>query len=158
MSLQLTSTHLEQIKTHGLNCYPEECCGLLVGKILNKNKILVEVIPTENDWQNQQNLFTNITNKNSLKNRNKKDSFSISPLTLIKIQKQARQKNLQIIGIYHSHPNHPAIPSDFDQAIAWQTYSYIIVSVKEKQTKELLNWTLNSEGKFVAEKIEIIDS
>ncbi len=157
MVLTVKLEHLTTIKKHSLDCYPEECCGLLVGKIVNQNKILIEVIATENDWQNQQNLFTNITSKNQIKNRDKKDSFSISPLTLIKTQKEARQNNLEIIGIYHSHPNHSAIPSDFDQAIAWQTYSYIIVSVTEKQTQELLNWTLNSEGKFIPEKIEIID-
>ncbi len=154
MILKVELKHLTAIKQHSLDCYPHECCGLLVGKINQNEKILVKVIATKNDWENQQHLFSDFVTK---PHRNLQDSFSIAPETLIKIQQQARQENLHIIGVYHSHPNHPAIPSSFDQAIAWQTYSYIIVSVREQETKELLNWSLNSEGKFVEEKIEIIN-
>jgi proteasome lid subunit RPN8/RPN11 len=154
MILKAQLKHLTAIRQHSLNHYPDECCGLLIGKIKQKEKILVKVIATENDWENQKHLFTNLTTKTT---RNLRDSFSISPGTLIKIQQQARQENLDIIGVYHSHPNSPAIPSTFDQAIAWQTYSYIIVSVKEQETQELLSWRLNSARKFVAEKIKIID-
>jgi proteasome lid subunit RPN8/RPN11 len=154
MILIAKSKHLSEIKKHSLICYPHECCGLLVGKINNNEKILVKVIATENDWQNQQYLFQNTIKKST---RNSKDSFSIAPEKLIQIHKQARQENLEVIGVYHSHPNNPAIPSDFDLAIAWQTYSYIIVSVTEKETKELLNWSLNSQGKFAIEELKIID-
>ncbi len=154
MTLIVKSKHLQAIRKHSLICYPHECCGLLVGKINNHDKILEKVIAAENDWENQKYLFEN-TVENSV--RNSQDSFSIAPENLIKIHKQARQENLEIIGVYHSHPNHPAIPSDFDMEIAWQTYSYIIISVKEKETKEILNWSLNSERKFVQEDLKIID-
>jgi len=133
MLLKLRLDHLKQIKAHCIISYPHECCGLLLGKMANEGKILMEVIPTENDWKNQQGLFTHITMRKSIKSRSQTDSYSISPRQLIKTQKQAREKNIDIIGIYHSHPNHPAIPSDFDQAVAWQTYSYIIVSVGQKK-------------------------
>lgn len=153
MILKVKLEHLKTIKKHSLDCYPEECCGLLLGKINAQEKIVVKVIPTENDWENQQDIFTDFTQHSERSNRN---NFSISPQILVKIQQQARQENLDIIGVYHSHPDHPAIPSNFDKAIAWQTYSYIIVSVTAKETKKLLNWSLNSQGNFEEEKM-IID-
>ena len=114
--IKVKSEHLTTIKHHSSTCYPHECCGLLVGTKKGKEKRLVKVVKTENDWHNQKHLFHDFATK---PDRNSRDSFCIAPETLIKTQKQARQENLDIIGVYHSHPNHPAVPSRFDEQIAW---------------------------------------
>jgi proteasome lid subunit RPN8/RPN11 len=141
-NLLISSENLELIYHHAKQTYPEECCGLLVGKIEQNQKVIVKVIPTENNWVNDANLFANFTQYSS-QERSKRDSFSIAPKTLIQVQKEARKLNLDIIGIYHSHPDHPAIPSEFDREIAWETYSYIIVSVMKGEIEELKSWSLN---------------
>jgi proteasome lid subunit RPN8/RPN11 len=72
---------------------------------------------------------------------------------MLKAQKDARDRNLDIIGIYHSHPDHPAVPSEFDRAIAWQRYSYVIVSVQQGKTCDLQSWSLDDNCQFQSEEI-----
>jgi proteasome lid subunit RPN8/RPN11 len=145
--LKITQEHLNQILTHAEQIYPEECCGILLGKISDYSKIIVEVWPTENTWNKDDSI--------ELFNRqgSKKDRFTIAPEILLKAQKEARDRQLNIIGIYHSHPNHPAIPSEFDRAIAWPEYSYIIVSVIQGKAKDIFSWILDDDRQFKQEKI-----
>jgi proteasome lid subunit RPN8/RPN11 len=150
--LIINSQNLEIIYHHAQQIYPEECCGLLVGKVEQNKKEVVKVIPTENNWLNDAKLFNNLTPTN-LTIRSKRDSFSIAPQTLLQVQKEARKLNLDITGIYHSHPDYPSIPSDFDRAIAWEGYSYIIVSVLKGEIKELFSWTLSNENEWISETI-----
>jgi proteasome lid subunit RPN8/RPN11 len=150
--INISQKNIEIIKKHGEESYPHECCGLLLGTVKSQEKIVIKVVQTVNDWENQKYLFTSL---NTRYNSSLKDSFSINPVTFIEIQKQARQDNLNIIGIYHSHPDHPAIPSSFDQAIAWDIYSYIIVSVKKGRSTDLFSWVLDSNRKFIEEKLLI---
>ncbi|MEW6498957.1 MAG: M67 family metallopeptidase, partial [Cyanobacteriota bacterium] len=82
--------------------------------------------------------------------------FSIAPQVMLKAQKDARDRNLNIIGIYHSHTDHPAIPSEFDRAIAWSQYSYVIVSVQQGSACDFKSWSLDEEHKFQPEKIHTI--
>jgi len=72
---------------------------------------------------------------------------------MFKAQKDARDRNLDIIGIFHSHPDHPAVPSEFDRAIAWQQYSYIIVSVQQGKAWELKSWSLDDNHQFQPEEL-----
>jgi proteasome lid subunit RPN8/RPN11 len=75
---------------------------------------------------------------------------------MLQTQKAARNRNLNIIGIYHSHPNYPAIPSEWDRIYAWPEYSYVILSVQNTQAGELQSWTLDDHHQFQAETIELI--
>ena len=88
----------------------------------------------------------------------KRNRFSIAPQVMLQMQKAARARHLDIIGIYHSHPDNPAVPSEFDRAIAWSLYSYIIVSVEQGQATDLKSWTLDEDHQFQPEEILIIDS
>lgn len=150
--IKLNNSDLDYIKAQGVLHYPDECCGVLVGKKEGKTKILMKVISTINDWDNQKYLLEEIMDKPDY---GKRENFAIAPKTMLQIHKQVREENLDIIGIYHSHPNHPAIPSEFDRAIAWEGYSYIIMSVVEKQVKELYCWQLEENREFQPEKITI---
>jgi proteasome lid subunit RPN8/RPN11 len=76
---------------------------------------------------------------------------------MLKAQKDARDRNLDIVGIFHSHPDHPAVPSEFDRAIAWQQYSYIIVSVQNGLARDLKSWSLDDDDQFQHEEILIVE-
>ena len=150
--IQIQVHHLEVIAKHAKNTYPQECCGLLLGKITPDGKVITEVWPTENDWTPEHQLFFQgeVSPTASKKNR-----FSISPLQMLNSQKKARELNLTIVGIYHSHPEHPAIPSEFDRSIAWAEYSYLIAAVNQGKIKEVLSWKLNKNQQFQPEKLII---
>jgi proteasome lid subunit RPN8/RPN11 len=83
-----------------------------------------------------------------------RDRYWIDPADLLHAQKQARERGLQIIGVYHSHPDHPAIPSETDRQLAWAEYSYLIVSVQAGKAVEARSWQLNPERQFEAERLQ----
>ncbi|AFY76015.1 MAG: M67 family metallopeptidase [Hydrococcus sp. C42_A2020_068] len=143
--IRATLEQIQQIRAHAENTYPEECCGLLIGKIEGENKILIEVIATENSWDAEAAEFL------SVEAGSKRNRFSIAPEVLLRVQKETRDRNLSIIGIYHSHPDHPAIPSEFDRAIAWQQYSYMIISLSQGRAVEIRSWFLDENRQFKPE-------
>ena len=151
--LNLSSHHLQTIQAHAESTYPEECCGLLLGHLSSETKRLIEVLPTENSWDAEMvDVFQRVEHSSQGK-FSKRNRFSIAPQVMLKAQKDARDRNLNIIGIYHSHTDHPAIPSEFDRAIAWMEYSYIIVSVRQGSACELKSWTLDDNHQFQPEEI-----
>ncbi|MFM6755555.1 MAG: Mov34/MPN/PAD-1 family protein, partial [Dolichospermum sp.] len=121
MNIQLTTNHIEIIKNHAQKTYPNECCGLILGYKNNEYKTVVEIIPTENVWNTEKGNFTANLEEYSTRKR-----YAISPQIMLQIQKEARNRNLDIIGIFHSHPDYFAIPSELDRIYAWTEYSYII--------------------------------
>lgn len=138
-----------QIGSHAERIYPEECCGLLIGTVEGEEKIVTEVHEAENNWGNDAAAaFSEIAGS-------KRNRFSIDPKVLLKAQKESRQRHLGIIGIYHSHPDAPAIPSEFDRRIAWSGYSYLIVSVCQGSAVELRSWTLDPAHQFQPEAISL---
>ncbi len=153
--LKLYSHHFQAIQAHAESTYPEECCGLILGKLSSGTKTLIDVIPTENSWDTEAfDAFQAIEGSAALES-SKRSRFSIAPDVMLKAQKDARDRNLNIIGIYHSHPDHPAVPSEFDRAIAWQQYSYIIVSVQQGKACDLKSWSLDDNHQFQPEEIHI---
>ena len=147
--------HLNQIYNHAFSVYPEECCGLLLGTFKDNKKQIIEVFPTENTWTLEENKILFNTINNYEKHLSRKNRFSIAPSILVKIQKKARDRQLHIIGIYHSHPDHLAIPSEFDQVIAWTNYSYIIISVTSNQVNDITSWQLDNTRNFQPEYIQV---
>jgi len=151
--LKLHSHHLQALQTHAESTYPEECCGLLLGHLSGSAKTLIEVLPTENTWDDEAaEAFQSIEGSAKLES-SKRSRFSIAPIVMLNAQKDARDRNLDIIGVYHSHPDHPAVPSEFDQAIAWSKYSYIIVSVQDGLACDLKSWSLDDDHQFQPEEI-----
>ncbi|MGK7942636.1 MAG: Mov34/MPN/PAD-1 family protein [Crocosphaera sp.] len=155
--IYLSQTQLEQIRYHAQATYPEECCGLLLGTLEINKKMVLEVRETDNNWtpSNSVNDLDNISTSKSQK-LSKKNRFSIAPNILLQVQKECRDRQINIIGVYHSHPDYPAMPSAFDREIAWLEYSYIIASVRNGKVTEMKSWKLQENRKFQAEKIEII--
>ena len=134
----------EALRAHGEETYPNECCGVLLGKN----------IPAEGNHV-QQIVRAGNTRTDSAHNR-----YNIAPQELIKIQRQARNLGLDIVGFYHSHPDHPAQWSKTDFAEAhWLGCSYIITSVEQGKAittnSFLLLGTGEDDKKFEDEAIQI---
>lgn len=154
--LKLYSRHVQSIQAHAEKTYPEECCGLLLGELQGDTKTVSEVLPTENSWDEESAIVFQEIKSTAERKLSRRNRFSIAPQVMLKAQKDARDRNLNIIGIYHSHTDHPAIPSEFDRAIAWSQYSYVIVSVQQGSACDFKSWSLDEEHKFQPEKIHTI--
>ena len=163
------------METHAERVYPEECCGLLVGKLdvpsedalgeyasskdngyADRQKRLVELIELENKWT--ADIETDIADLSQESTYTKQRRYWIDPKDLLNAQKFAREKGLSIIGVYHSHPDHVAVPSECDRQLAWPEYAYIIVSVQKGKAVDLKNWALNANHQFEPEAIRLSPS
>ncbi|NEU75227.1 M67 family metallopeptidase [Hassallia byssoidea VB512170] len=157
MTIKFSQEQLQTIRTHAENIYPQECCGIIIG-YMALGKTVVEVILTENVWSIETAFDFPTDAKKDGKTPdvlNKSRRYAIAPEIMLKVQKEARSSSLNIIGIYHSHPDYPAIPSESDRILAWQEYSYIIVSVPNGKAGEIKSWHLNDTHQFQEEAIEI---
>lgn len=135
--LVLTPRHRVAIHGHAAAIYPEECCGVLVGRLLPGDKgILVErVLPVDN------------ARRDSRGNR-----YLIDPETVLAAEKEARAAKLEVVGYYHSHPDHPARPSAFDREHAWPGLSYVIVSVADGRVADTRCWRLSDDRESFEEQ------
>jgi proteasome lid subunit RPN8/RPN11 len=151
-SIALSDSHLLSIRTCAESAYPQECCGLLVGRVTGDVKTLVEVWPVQNAWISQAEEHWP-----EQKQLTEKRRYAISPKDMLAAMKEGRDRSLEIIGIYHSHPDCAAVPSECDRTLAWPQYSYIIVSVRQGTSAEIRSWILDSEGNFQAEEIIAVE-
>jgi proteasome lid subunit RPN8/RPN11 len=141
----LSAACQEKIRAHGVESYPQECCGALFGRDSSGNagdgkpREIVGLFPLVN------------RSEDSPRNR-----FSVSPRDVIDAEKAATARGLVVIGWYHSHPDHPARPSEYDRDHAWPWYSYIIVSVRNRVAQEMTSWRLQDDREhYLEETIEI---
>ncbi len=138
------------LRAHGEETYPNECCGVLLGKSSATGGHSAAAINTVHQIVRAGNTRTD-----SAHNR-----YNIAPQELVKIQRQARGLGLDIVGFYHSHPDHPALwsPTDFAEA-HWIGCSYVITSVERGKAaitnSFLLTGTTEDDKKFEDEAIEI---
>lgn len=149
--IQLSTQNLQIIFDCAESTYPEECCGVMIGDLSSESKTVVEVIPTQNAWNREANDF-----QDGDANHSRKRRYTIAPREMMQLQKSSREKNLHIIGIFHSHPDYPATPSEFDRSCAWQEYSYIIVSVIKGKAGEIYSWVLDDNSQFQQEEVLVI--
>jgi proteasome lid subunit RPN8/RPN11 len=139
--LKITLADREAIHHHLMNVYPEEGCGLLLGKIAEDAVVVTLVIATKNAWT--------VENQSPVEqHRSKCDRYEIEPKEMLAAMKLARSENLEIIGIYHSHPDHPARPSESDRQLAWAQYIYLICSVEGGIVTNMTAWRLDDREQF----------
>jgi proteasome lid subunit RPN8/RPN11 len=141
--LKLTEQIYNAIRHHGEETYPHECCGVLLGRSADGVNDVEDAVRAGN------------TRTDSAHNR-----YSIAPQELIRIQRQARERSLDIVGFYHSHPDHPAQWSATDFAEAhWLGCSYVITAVEKgvaRQTNSFLLTGTSEENKaFEDETVEV---
>ena len=145
--LQISYADYEALRAHGEETYPHECCGVLLGK-------------NESGSDGANNRVHQIVRAGNTRTDSAHNRYNIAPQELVKIQRQARSLGLDIVGFYHSHPDHPAqwSPTDFAEA-HWLSCSYIITSVEKGKAvltnSFLLTGTGEEDKKFEDEAIEI---
>jgi len=127
--LRISQSEYEAIRRHGEQTYPHECCGVLLGSFDDQARAITKTIRCGN------------TRSDSPQNR-----YHIAPQELVRVQRQAREAGLEIVGFYHSHPDHPARWSQTDFAEAhWIGCSYVITSVERGQAKITNSFLLTGE-------------
>ena len=144
MVLKLDSFQIQAIVAHAESTYPEECCGLLLGIADSTSNTVVEVKPVENCWSAEPATAGSL---------DKTRRYEIAPQSMLAAMREGRDRNLTIVGIYHSHPDHPAVPSECDRQQAWQHYSYVIVSVDRGCAIDWQSWSLDDTHQFQPEEI-----
>jgi proteasome lid subunit RPN8/RPN11 len=154
MAIIFTPVQIQAISAHAEAIYPEECCGILLGKIGNFDRTVIEVIPTINAWVSADRVDE--SNPPNELDRSKQSRYTIAPQDIFQAQKRGRDLDLEIIGFFHSHPDHPAIPSTCDRDQAWEVYSYPIVSVIQGKVSNIESWVLDGDRIFQPEAIQII--
>jgi proteasome lid subunit RPN8/RPN11 len=116
--------------------FPDECCGFMFGhEDAAGNRVVTAALPINNAAV-----------------ENRKRRFVISPRDYMKGENYAADRNLQLLGVYHSHPNHPAIPSEHDRVAAQPWFSYVIISVEQDGVKYARSWMLNEQSQFDEEE------
>lgn len=147
------STELaQQIRDHGAGTYPHECCGALLGR---DDAFTNGSGASEEENRVKRNVFSLFTLVNR-RDDSPRNRFMVTAEDVRAAELAAQEQGLDIIGWYHSHPDHPARPSEYDRDHAWPWYSYIIVSVRHGAAEDMTSWRLNDDRQeFSPEEIEI---
>ena len=128
---------LEAIRSHGRADYPEECCGILIGESLAEQDRVAEARPVPN-----------------VREEERRRRFLISPTDYFRADRDARERGLSLLGFYHSHPDRPARPSEFDREQAWPNLHYIVMAVSSGEPGGVTSWILSDDrGRFEEEEL-----
>lgn len=126
MSLRISDTSIQKIRTHAAGTYPLECCGALIGTCERRLRNVEDLVELENRRPRER----------------AHRRFLVSPDDYRRVERSAARRGLEVIGFYHSHPDHPPRPSEFDLQHAWPWYVYLIVGVNGGEPEEVACWTL----------------
>ena len=127
----------EKMIGDGLRTFPDECCGFIFGSETGEMRVIMDIQVVEN-----------------AKDGDKRRRFAISAQDYFNAEQYAQDRGLLLLGVYHSHPNHPAIPSEHDRKSAQPYFSYIILSIRDGSFDHLRSWILNDSEQFEEEKIK----
>ncbi len=125
-----------EILADALRSFPDECCGFMFG--------------TE---KGEERTITEIQIVNNAKEGDKRRRFEITASDYMKAEQYAEDNDLLLLGVYHSHPNHPSVPSEHDRVVAQPYFSYLIIAVRENEFVSLQSWRLNDDFQFDEEQI-----
>ncbi|PYT81354.1 MAG: hypothetical protein DMG40_09340 [Acidobacteria bacterium] len=132
-TLWISGQLAEKIRAHGAETYPHESCGALLGR---------DSEATDDNSAREVLALFPLVNRRDDSPRNR---FSVTAEDVLDADRAAQKQGLEVIGWYHSHPDHPARPSQYDQDHAWPWYSYVIVSVQNGSPQEMTSWRLNDD-------------
>jgi proteasome lid subunit RPN8/RPN11 len=124
VGIQLNAEMDAAIRAHGAETYPNECCGALIGR----DGVVTETLALPN------------TTEEGPRRR-----FKVRPQDYRAAEGRATQVGAELLGFYHSHPDHPARPSQYDLDYAWPFFSYVIVSVREGVSGDMTSWRLRED-------------
>jgi proteasome lid subunit RPN8/RPN11 len=138
--IRISKKIIAEIEYHAEQTYPEECCGMMLGFSKNSIHFIEEVIKIDNS-----------------QDENRRRRFFITPEQYRQTEQLARELKMELLGFYHSHPDHPAAPSVFDTDHALPWFTYIIVSVGQGKAAAMTAWLLNEKRTQFNERIIIVD-
>lgn len=118
---------------HALDTYPKEACGILLNHS-EKARHIREVYPTKNVSEEDQSR-----------------RYLVDPLEYLEADKRAEEQGLDICGFYHSHPDHPSAPSEYDGKMAWEGYLYLILSIRGGKFQDARAWIYDSDEEHFRE-------
>jgi len=131
---------VSEMHAHAIQTYPEECCGLLLGHFEERSKMVTESRRMGNAFVKEERYHR----------------YTIDPKEFLSVETEAEARGLEVVGIYHSHPNAPAKPSQFDTSHAWPALSYVVIEVRNAQAIDTRSWILKDDrSEFVSEKMTI---
>lgn len=141
MNLHINVDLLAQIQAHAAAAYPEEGAGFLLGRANGTDRQVISLLPAENHREDQA----------------RKNRYLLGPEALRQAEETAARLGLDLIGVFHSHPDHPAQPSEFDREWALPFFSYVITSVAEGNAAETRSWRLRDDRSQFDEEIVATD-
>lgn len=144
--LKITKPEYDALRSHAEQAYPEECCGVLLGRVHEDHRMALATVTCGN-----------------VRSDSPRDRYAIDPRDMVRIQREGRECGLEIVGFYHSHPDHPAEYSATDLAEAhWLGCSYVITSVEQGRAAQthsfLLTGSSEEEKSFAAEPLEVMEA
>jgi proteasome lid subunit RPN8/RPN11 len=135
MMLELDATLQDRLRAWAGAGYPHECCGLLLGRAADGVVRVEEVVQARNAHAER-----------------RRDRYEIDPEDFMRADARSREHGLEIVGIWHTHPDHPARPSETDRESAWAGWSYLILSVGAEGVRTMRSWRLDGSD-FVEEAL-----
>ena len=139
MILVLGETQISEVRVQLLRAYPEEGCGVMLGSERDGIREITRIVGFDNQREDSRH-----------------NRYVISPEQFLVAEREGREQGLDVLGFFHSHPDHPARPSAFDLEHAWPYYSYLIVSVLEGHIDEITSWRLaDDRSRFEPESLEL---
>lgn len=143
MTLHISQDLLHEIWEHGSRHYPEEGAGLLLGVAGGVDRTVIKLLPVQNNF--------------SVDSRHNR--YLITPQDMLAAERLAEELGLDVIGVFHSHPDHPAKPSEYDRQMALPWFTYLITSVKAGQAQESRSWRISEDrDQMVEEAMQIIET
>lgn len=143
MTLLLTDVVHADIRSHAEMTYPEEGAGFLLGRVQGDRRIVKVVLPQPNQFDAD----------------HRRRRYRIEPDDMLRAEQVAEEQSYEILGIFHSHPDHPAEPSSFDLEWSLPWFSYLITSVHKGKATESRSWRLKDDrGGFNEEHVELVQS
>jgi proteasome lid subunit RPN8/RPN11 len=117
-----------RIAAYAVAGYPRETCGLLVGHTAGQATLIEDLVQARN-----------------LNRERARDRYELAPEDLLAADGAARERGMEIVGVWHSHPDHPAVPSSTDREGAWEGWSYLIAAVEGGGLRDLRSWQLRGD-------------
>lgn len=127
---------LEEIRAHGRETYPEECCGGLLG------------------LRGEPSRVSRVERIDNVRDANRARRYEVSPQDYLRLERLAGEQGVELLGFYHSHPDHPAVPSAYDRDHAFPFFHYLVCAVASGRPGEVTAWVLSEDrGEFDPEPI-----
>lgn len=136
MTLSLSKDVRASLEGWARSGYPNETCGLLIGESQDGVAVTARAVLAKN-----------------LNKERATDRYELDPKDQLAAEADARASGLEVIGVWHSHPDYPARPSETDRMMAWPKWSYLIISVSNENIEDVRAWQLNRQGEFEEETI-----